>query len=217
MPLSPEDYDNWYRSPRGEWIGKTEHALLDSFLQPHRGETILDVGCGTGYFTRAFAAGPAARVVGVDSNASMLRYARDHGGERQSFLVADARRLPFPDRAFDLVISVTALCFIEDERGALAEMLRVARRRVALGLLNRRSLLFLEAGRHGGRGGYRGARWHTVASAQALFVGLPASDVVAASAVLLPSGGRIARWGEAGLARLRLPIGGFIAVAATRR
>jgi len=44
------------------------------------------------------------------------------------FAAADARRLPFPDDSFDLVVSITALCFIREERLALREMLRVARR-----------------------------------------------------------------------------------------
>jgi SAM-dependent methyltransferase len=214
--MSPDEYDNWYRTPRGDWIGKTEYALLDTLIELRQGESLLDVGCGTGYFTQACSARNAVWVVGADRDEAMLHYAVRHRGDGQSWLIADARRLPFADRSFDVAIGVTALCFVQNERRALAEMLRVARRRVVLGLLNRHSLLYLEHGRHGGRGGYRGARWHTVADAQGLFDGLPASNVQVRSAVFLPHGGRFARWVEPRLTRWQAPCASFIAVAADK-
>jgi len=66
-----------------------------------------------------------------------LEYARAHGGANEVYLTGDARDLPFADASVDLVVSVTALCFIEDQRRALREIARVARNGVALGLLNR--------------------------------------------------------------------------------
>jgi|OpeIllAssembly_1097287.scaffolds.fasta_scaffold110789_1 SAM-dependent methyltransferase len=214
--IAPDQYDQWYRTPRGDWIGKTEYALLDNLTELRQGESLLDVGCGTGYFTQAFAAGKTAWIAGAERDEAMLRHAIRHRGDRQSWLIADAQRLPFPDRSFDVVISVAALCFVQDERRALVEMLRVARRRVALGLLNRHSLLYLEHGRHGGHGGYRGARWHSVAEARALFDGLPATSVTARSAVFIPSDHRLARWVEHASAHRRPDCGSFIAVAADK-
>lgn len=60
----------------------------------------LDVGCGTGLSTIAVKE-IAARVIGVDSSAEMIGLApKDSAVEYQ---VADAERLPFEDRVFDLV------------------------------------------------------------------------------------------------------------------
>jgi SAM-dependent methyltransferase len=200
--VAPEQYDQWYRTPRGGWIGRTEVALLDALIGLCPGESLLDLGCGTGYFTAALSP-DAGFTVGADLDETMLRYAAAHRSRAHSWLAADALRLPFADRSFDVVASVTALCFIPDERRAVAEMLRVARRRVVLGLLNRHGLLYRQHGREGGRGGYRGARWHSVGEARSLFDGFPVSDVQVRSAVFLPTGGLFARAIEPALDRLQ--------------
>ena len=57
-------------------------------------------------------------------------------------------------------MSVTAQCFVPQLPKAVAEIVRVSRRRFALGLLNRNSLLWLQKGRRGGSGAYRRAHWH---------------------------------------------------------
>jgi hypothetical protein len=90
-------------------------------------------------------------------------------------------------------VSVAALCFVREERRAVVELLRVTRRRFAIGLLNRRSLLY---GEKAERGAYRGARWHTPDEARALFLGLGVRALRLRSAVFLPGGGRLARLAE---------------------
>jgi len=209
--MTPAQYDAWYDTPRGRWVGQTEYSLLRRLLAWQPGETLLDVGCGTGWFTRRFAAA-GLTVTGLDNDANRLAYARVRGGGID-YLEADALALPFPDASFDVVVSVTGLCFVSDWRTALAEMTRVARRRIVLGLLNRTSLLWLDKGRHGGRGAYRGARWDTVAEVRAALAGLPLDRPVSRTAVFLPGRTALARHLETGLP-CRLPWGGFLAVAA---
>jgi SAM-dependent methyltransferase len=209
--MRPEQYDAWYHTSRGAWIGDVEQRLLSAALAPSPGESLIDVGCGTGYFARRFArAGLAA--TGVDRDPAMLDFARTHTAAGERYVLGDARCLQFPDRHFDLCVSVAALCFIAEESQALAEMLRVTRRRFAIGLLNRHSLLYLQKGRHGGRGAYRGAHWHTAAEAKALFGALPARDLTVSSAVFLPGGGPCAQWAESWLPS-GLPLGAFLVVA----
>lgn len=139
--MDAKTYDQWYDTPRGRWIAEQELGLVLRTLQPRPGESLLDVGCGTGYFTRGLAKtieGPAS---GIDINPGWVSYAHQWDDVGIDWQVGDARALPFADASFDLAVSITALCFIDDERQAIQEMLRVTRRRVALGLLNRRSLL----------------------------------------------------------------------------
>ncbi len=211
--MQPQQYDDWYETPRGAWMGGVELQLIEALLAPRAGETVLDVGCGTGYFTRGFADSAAARwTVGADTDLAMARFAADRG--KAAYLVADGQRLPFADHSFDLVISVTALCFMPDAHRALAEMLRVARRRVALGLLNRHSLLWFCKGRHGGRGAYRGAHWHTRREVRRLFAGQPARNLTQRSAIVLPGGGRLARRIEPQPGQGASCCGAFLAAAA---
>lgn len=209
--MNPNEYDDWYKTPRGSWIGETEYRLLHKLLAPSPGESLLDVGCGTGYFTRCFAESGNA-VTGIDASPAMLRVVQAQAGAAERYLAGDARALPFPDRSFDLCISVTALCFIHEQRQALAEILRVTRRRFAVGLLNRHSLLYLQKGRGGGRGAYHGAHWHTAAEVRALLTGLPVKEVTLRTAILLPTGGKLAKLGERWLGG-RIPGSAFLIAA----
>lgn len=213
--MDPEQYDPWYRTPRGAWIGESEFRLLHEMLRPEPGASLLDAGCGTGYFTRRFAAA-GQRVTGLDRDPAMLAHARAHRAGSEEYVLGDLRELPFPGRSFDYCVSVTALCFVPEERAALAELARVSRRGVALGLLNRRSLLYLEKGRGGGSGAYRGAHWHTAAEVRSLFGGMPLADPEIRYAVFLPSGNVAARGVEAWMPAC-VPLGAFLGAAAVKR
>lgn len=209
--MNPADYDAWYDTPRGRWIGATEFDLARRLLAAKPGDSLLDVGCGTGWFSRRFAQ-MKLQVTGLDPNAEWLAYARAHGEPAIRWLEGDARALPFPDASFDHVLSIAALCFVEDERQAVAEIVRVARRRFAIGWLNRASLLYREKGRDGGSGAYRGARWHTAAEVREFFAGLPVRDLKLRSAIFLPSGTTLARGVEQCIPSV-LPWGGMLLVA----
>jgi SAM-dependent methyltransferase len=208
--MDAASYDRWYETPRGSWIGQREAALVLRSLAPRRGESLLDVGCGTGYFTRALAASLDGRVTGVDLNPEWIGFARGREAGRVTYDVGDARALPYADASFDLVVSIAALCFIEDEERAVREILRVARRRFAVGLLNRRSLLWIRKGRGGGSGAYRGARWHTAREARRLFRALPVQGLRVVTAIQMPGGGPFARVVER--VTPSSPFGGFMLV-----
>lgn len=212
--MAPADYDAWYDTPRGRWVGETEFRLLHRLLDLRSGQELLDVGCGTGWFARRFAAMPGLRVTGLDLDAEWLEYARRRDA-RSRYLQGDARRLPFADASFDHVVSVAALCFVADWRLALSEIVRVTRKRFAVGMLNRASLLWRDKGRHGGVGAYRGAQWHLAAELRAACAGLPASGLRLRSAIFLPSASRGARLAEAVLPN-RLPWGGLLVVAGAK-
>ena len=205
--MNPNEYEAWYQTARGSWIAGREFDLMMPLLGPSAGATLLDVGCGTGHFSRRFAAA-GLRVTGLDPDPAMLDYARGLGGG-VDYLRGTATALPIDDNAYDYVTAVTSLCFIADAPGALREMWRVARRTVLLGLLNRRSLLYRQ--KHG-RGAYQGARWDTPADIRRWARQLkPAPRIMMRSAIFLPGSDAVARVAEAMLPDV-LPWGGFLAV-----
>ena len=182
-----EQYDAWYDSRRGRWIGDTEYRLLCRHLDLQPGQQVLDVGCGTGWFTRRLAQAGLA-MTGLDADEDMLAVARQRTPAGIPWLQGDAARLPFADRSFDQVVAITSLCFVPDWPQAVAEIVRVARRRFVLGLLNRHSLLWRDKGQAGGSGAYRGAHWHTRGELAACLRQLAVRNVRFATAVSLPSG-----------------------------
>ncbi len=165
--------------------------MLSELAFPAEGQ-LLDVGCGTGWFTRQLAALPNLQITGVDLDAESLAFARSHD-PRSTYLPADALALPFADASFDYVQSIAALCFTADWRQAVSEIVRVTRKRFAIGMLNRHSLLWLGKGRHGGGGAYRGSLWLSSDEFRAGFKGLPVENVRSRSAIYLPSGKYTAR------------------------
>ena len=142
----------------------------------------------------------------------MLEFARARGLE--GAVLGDARALPFRTGAVDHCIAVTSLCFVPEPEQALAEMWRVARRSVALGLLNRHSLLYR---RKRASPGYAGARWDTLGRVREWAASLqpPPTRMRHGHAIRLPGGGPGARLLERCLPA-RVPGGGFLGVVLTK-
>ena len=213
--MNAADYDAWYDTPRGRWIGDAECQMLLRAVEPRQGESLLDVGCGTGWFTRRMAQLPGVQVTGLDINAEWLAYARERDAA-STYIEGDALALPFADDSVDGVVSIAALCFTADWRRAVGEIVRVSRGRFAIGMLNRRSLLWREKGRNGGSGAYRGAYWVTPEELRDSVAGLPVTDVRVSSAVFFPSGSLLARAVEC-LLPAHLAIGGLVVLSGCKR
>ena len=121
-------------------------------------------------------------VTGLGLNADWLKFAAQHDAT-SAYVQGDARELPFAENAFDCVCSITALCFVDNLSLALREIVRVTRKRFAIGMLNRHSVLWLEKGRDGGMGAYRGAHWHTPTELRRALEALPVIHLELTSAV----------------------------------
>lgn len=124
----PEAYDRWFRTPIGALVRKYEGELLLDLLRPEHGELILDAGCGTGVFTLDILSF-GLHVIGLDVSLPMLmRAGQKARGYPFQMVLGDILNLPFPENSFDKVVSVTALEFIEDAKGALTELFRVTKK-----------------------------------------------------------------------------------------
>lgn len=205
----PTSYEAWYHSPRGHWIAECEFNLLLELLKPKACESLLDVGCGTGHFSRRFAQ-QGLSVTGIDTNIEALDFAQKQSSDIK-YLQGNALSLPFPDQAFNYTCAITSFCFIENPSAALAEMWRVTRRSLILGLLNRNSLLHRLKEGHGA---YQDARWDTAKEVSDKWIPslhpVPRS-IIKRSAVFYPSGNILAHLVE-GVTPTRLLRGGFLAI-----
>jgi len=104
-----------------------EQRIALAMLRPGPGDRVLDVACGPGNFTRAFArAAPGGQIVGLDASKTMLDRALAEGvPENVAYVRGDASSLPFPDESFDAVCCFAALYLIADPMRALDEIARV--------------------------------------------------------------------------------------------
>jgi ubiquinone/menaquinone biosynthesis C-methylase UbiE len=118
-----------------DWQMPLERAALAAAAElaaPGENDRLLDVATGTGGLLGVLArqSPRPAEVVGIDSSASMLAVAAAKGlpvGWR--LLPADARRLPFPDRRFEVVTACYLLHLLDREARTrtIAEIARVLR------------------------------------------------------------------------------------------
>jgi ubiquinone/menaquinone biosynthesis C-methylase UbiE len=101
-------------------------------LELRPGESVLDVGCGTGDYTREVAAlvAPGGRAVGLDFSRAMIGEALTRQAASRlpaTFEQGDAQRLPFDSGTFDAARTERMLCHVPDHEAALREMVRAVR------------------------------------------------------------------------------------------
>ena len=209
VSVDPAVYEAWYHTARGRWISEREFTLLRSLFSPKAGESLLDVGCGTGHFSRRFAR-LGLSVSGIDPDLKAIEFAKGQNADI-TYLQGNALHLPFPGNSFDHTTAITSLCFIDDPLQALQEMWRVTRHSLVLGLLNRHSLLYRQKY---GCGSYRHARWDTANEVEKRCIPLlmPAPKALSIrSAIFFPRGNGIVRWID-GCIPNRILWGGFLVI-----
>ena len=92
---------------------------------PNRNDlTVLDLGCGTGFFTDILAS-KFEQVIGVDISAPMVEFAKSHRSDAIKWFQADAFKLPLQSESVDLVYSNLVIQWCEPLDQLLEEILRV--------------------------------------------------------------------------------------------
>lgn len=117
-----------YELQMGRWSRRLCEPFLD-FAGAQPGESILDVGCGTGSVAEALIRRtPFSLLHGVDFSPVYVAHAASRIRDpRVTFEVGDACGLNLPDGAFDRVLSLLVLHFVPNAEQAVSEMRRVAR------------------------------------------------------------------------------------------
>lgn len=134
-----ERHEDWLRSAEGQSAIPLEIEVLKKVWNPISPQRVLEVGCGSGFFLEWFIA-QGHLAAGVDPSNSSIELARRRLGSKVRLEQGFAENLPYSDNEFDTVALINTLEFADDPVLALKEAVRVARRNVLLGVLNRYSL-----------------------------------------------------------------------------
>jgi ubiquinone/menaquinone biosynthesis C-methylase UbiE len=127
-----EEFDQWAREGKDRGMEErhwhtAKHALARMPVEP--GETVLDLGTGSGYALRALReAADAGPSYGLDASPEMLRNAREYtDADDVAFVRGDFGALPFAEDAIDHVWSMEAFYYAADPHETLEEIRRVLR------------------------------------------------------------------------------------------
>jgi len=136
-----------FGGPVGQLVGAREADAITRLAAPISGQSVLDVGTGTGRIAMVLAKAGAS-VTGLDASEEMLKVGRERAAAQQArvqFVAGDAHALNFPDRSFDVVVSSRVLMHTPRWDVCVAEMCRVARSRVVVDYPSARSLVLLQS------------------------------------------------------------------------
>lgn len=129
--VTEQQRETWARGDFNE-VARQNWVMAETLcrsVDPHPGDRVLDVACGSG--TAALvAARRYCDVTGIDYVEPLIQRAKARSkvsGLDAAFRVADAQALPFPDDSFDVVLSVFGVQFVPDQEQAANELLRVTR------------------------------------------------------------------------------------------
>lgn len=133
-----EKHNNYEKLMRARAEGKAEEMeaakSLKESLDYKEGMTVLDVGCGTGYYYRTLSQlDKNIDYTGTDITEGYLETARKNFPEAK-FIKGDLMSLPFDDNSFDTVICVNVLQHLKhtEVKDAIKELIRVSRGNVVL-------------------------------------------------------------------------------------
>ena len=112
---------NW-ESPAGKLRWARRVKMLSSHLKP--GMTVLELGCGAGYFTQELVRS-GADIVAIDVSPELLEIARSNGSAPNvQYQLGNAYELTYDDAVFDSVVGSSVLHHLEIEK-ALRDVYRV--------------------------------------------------------------------------------------------
>ena len=126
------EFDAWAAEGRDRGMEQrhwhtAKHALAR--MPVEAGDTVLDLGCGSGYAARALrAADDAGRAYGLDGAPAMVHNARSYTDDPGvAYVLGDFGSLPFADDSVDHCFSMEALYYAADPNDVLSELRRVLR------------------------------------------------------------------------------------------
>ena len=123
-----------------QYIFARQEKLILDLVSPVAGQSLLDVGCGTGNYLSMFQKSRCT-LTGIDPSDAALASARKKLGHPCELVRGNITELPFSDNEFDIVCAVFGPQTSDDPQKVLAEAVRVSRGRVFVGFFSKYSLV----------------------------------------------------------------------------
>ena len=120
-----EWYDDYVETSENSYQKCVILPNMIRLLDIKKGHRVLDLACGQGFFSRAFA-GAGAEVTGVDASAQLIAYAKDRLPKKIHYHVASADALGFlTPHSFDAIVIILAIQNIKNISGVFSECRRL--------------------------------------------------------------------------------------------
>jgi len=137
--VAADKYDKWYETAEGEMYDRMEKKAVFKYLRQNaQGAKLLEVGCGTGHWSKFFS-DCGFEVTGVDVSERMIKIAQGKNIPNASFQIVNGHSLPLADNSFDITAAITTLEFADKAELVLQEMVRCTRKpsgQLLIGALN---------------------------------------------------------------------------------
>lgn len=129
LQTSSVDHADWNYDPRLAYVMRRRFALAERLLPGTHVHRLLEIGFGSGIFMPELAS-RCDELYGIDVHSHVAEVEEQLGsaGVRASLSCQDAAALAFPDAFFDVIVSVSAMEFVQDIAGAAAQAARALRR-----------------------------------------------------------------------------------------
>jgi ubiquinone/menaquinone biosynthesis C-methylase UbiE len=125
-------FDNPYIFDTVRWVLLGSYKPMKRTLKRNmgyqKGDTILDIGCGTGIFSTLF-----RQYEGFDATKTFIKAAKKKY-PKKIFTLGDARELPYKENSFDHVLLLSFIHFLKNEetKNLLNKSGKIARKRVLI-------------------------------------------------------------------------------------
>ncbi len=118
----------WGKNPEDwaliqEATGSSGYEHMFEFLKPIATDKILDVGCGSGFFSN-LAHEKGLNIIGLDASIPLLEQAKMRNSSID-FLTGEMEELPFDNNTFDIVCAFNSIQYAESVKNAILESKRV--------------------------------------------------------------------------------------------
>lgn len=118
-------YDAYYETLIGRQVDHVEKQLVWKYMigmSPE--EPLLEIGCGTGHWTRFFRQ-KGFKLTAIDVSEKMLEKAKQKNPEKVHFERMNVEEMKYGDHAFENIIAIATLEFVADLERAFSEIKRI--------------------------------------------------------------------------------------------